>query len=165
MSPTNGDFICLDRLARNTGSLVAVSSIERVCFERLQAAGFVASQAVASRGPFVEVTRKGQEAAQRWRRQPVTLEYAPGVLFGITQRQRECLDYVGQRLSEGGAPSIAEIMGALKLRSKNSAHRLIVSLVHRGYLFVQPYRSRALALTPAAQALISHRKETQDVVA
>lgn len=63
----------------------------------------------------------------------------------LTKKQRELLLYIHDRLKqEGVAPSFEEMKEALDLKSKSGIHRLITSLVERGYLQRLPNRARAI---------------------
>lgn len=63
----------------------------------------------------------------------------------LTKKQRELLLFIHDRMKEGDiAPSFEEMKDALDLKSKSGIHRLITSLVERGYLERLPNRARAL---------------------
>ncbi len=63
----------------------------------------------------------------------------------LTKKQRELLLFIHERMKEGDiAPSFEEMKDALDLKSKSGIHRLITSLVERGYLERLPNRARAL---------------------
>ena len=63
----------------------------------------------------------------------------------LTKKQRELLLFIHERMKEGDiAPSFEEMKAALDLKSKSGIHRLITSLVERGYLERLPNRARAL---------------------
>ena len=63
----------------------------------------------------------------------------------LTKKQRELLLFIHDRMKLGDvAPSFEEMKEALSLKSKSGIHRLITSLVERGYLERLPNRARAL---------------------
>jgi repressor LexA len=63
----------------------------------------------------------------------------------LTQKQRELLVFINQRLTETGvSPSFDEMKEALDLRSKSGIHRLITALEERGFIRRLPHRARAL---------------------
>ncbi len=63
----------------------------------------------------------------------------------LTKKQRELLVYIHEQLKKDGvAPSFEEMKDALDLKSKSGIHRLITSLVERGYLQRLPNRARAI---------------------
>ena len=63
----------------------------------------------------------------------------------MTKRQKEVLDYILAYWSEHGySPSYDEIGVALGISSKSNVHRLIYSLVNRGFLKNHPRKSRSL---------------------
>lgn len=63
----------------------------------------------------------------------------------LTQKQRDLLVFIHERLESGGvAPSFDEMKDHLGLASKSGIHRLITGLVERGFLERLPNRARAL---------------------
>ena len=63
----------------------------------------------------------------------------------LTKKQSELLQFIHERLSQGGvSPSFDEMKEALKLRSKSGIHRLITALEERGFIRRLPHRARAL---------------------
>ena len=63
----------------------------------------------------------------------------------LTQKQKELLLFVHQRLQETGVPpSFDEMKDALDLKSKSGIHRLITALEERGFIRRLPHRARAL---------------------
>jgi repressor LexA len=63
----------------------------------------------------------------------------------LTQKQRELLLYINQRLNTTGvSPSFDEMKDALGLKSKSGIHRLISGLEERGFIRRLPHRARAL---------------------
>jgi SOS-response transcriptional repressor LexA len=64
---------------------------------------------------------------------------------GLTRKQLACLDFIRAcHLAHGVAPSFAEICTHLRLRSKSSAHRLVIALEARGAVSRVPGRQRSL---------------------
>ena len=63
----------------------------------------------------------------------------------LTQKQKELLLFIHERLQdEGVPPSFDEMKEALDLKSKSGIHRLITALEERGFLRRLPTRARAL---------------------
>ena len=63
----------------------------------------------------------------------------------LTQKQKELLLFVHERLQETGVPpSFDEMKDALDLKSKSGIHRLITALEERGFIRRLPHRARAL---------------------
>lgn len=78
----------------------------------------------------------------------------------LTQKQKELLLYIHERVQETGVPpSFDEMKEALALRSKSGIHRLITALEERGFIRRLPHRARALEIlklpnsAPPARAL------------
>jgi SOS-response transcriptional repressor LexA len=68
-------------------------------------------------------------------------------LFGLTPRQRECLDFVETFIARNGySPSMQEIVDALDLKSKSGAHRLIHGLRDRGHVDMLDNKARSLVI-------------------
>ena len=65
----------------------------------------------------------------------------------LTNKQRELLMFIQQRLAEKGvSPSYEEMKDALDLKSKSGIHRLITALEERGFIRRLPNRARALEI-------------------
>ncbi len=63
----------------------------------------------------------------------------------LTQKQKELLLFIHNRLQEEGVPpSFDEMKEALDLKSKSGIHRLITALEERGFIRRLPNRARAL---------------------
>ena len=63
----------------------------------------------------------------------------------LTQKQKELLVFIHERLQDSGVPpSFDEMKDALDLKSKSGIHRLITALVERGFIRRLPHRARAL---------------------
>ncbi len=63
----------------------------------------------------------------------------------LTQKQKELLLFIHERLQdEGVPPSFDEMKEALDLKSKSGIHRLITALEERGFIRRLPNRARAL---------------------
>ncbi|MEO0672388.1 MAG: transcriptional repressor LexA [Pseudomonadota bacterium] len=63
----------------------------------------------------------------------------------LTQKQKDLLMFVHERLQESGVPpSFDEMKDALDLKSKSGIHRLITALEERGFIRRLPHRARAL---------------------
>lgn len=67
--------------------------------------------------------------------------------FGLTERQRECLDFIAAYTAKHGiSPSYEEIKNGLKTGSKSKVYWLIRALEERGHIIRLPYRRRSLCL-------------------
>ena len=63
----------------------------------------------------------------------------------LTQKQKDLLLFIHDRMQEGGVPpSFDEMKDALDLKSKSGIHRLIMALVERGFIRRLPNRARAI---------------------
>jgi repressor LexA len=63
----------------------------------------------------------------------------------LTQKQKELLLFIHQRMQEEGVPpSFDEMKDALELKSKSGIHRLITALEERGFIRRLAHRARAL---------------------
>ena len=63
----------------------------------------------------------------------------------LTQKQKELLLFIHDRMQEDGVPpSFDEMKDALDLKSKSGIHRLITALVERGFIRRLPHRARAI---------------------
>jgi repressor LexA len=81
------------------------------------------------------------------------------VTYTITDRQRDCLNFVTAEIHAGRSPSYEEIARGLNILSKGGVHRLIENLVIRGYLRRLPTRKRCLALPEASCPHCGHSIE------
>ncbi|ETX26552.1 LexA family protein [Roseivivax isoporae] len=66
--------------------------------------------------------------------------------YGLTDRQRQALDFITGCLNDGHCPSFDEISVALGYASRSGVFRVVEQLVARGHLVRLKARSRALAL-------------------
>ncbi|MEM7778427.1 MAG: transcriptional repressor LexA [Pseudomonadota bacterium] len=65
----------------------------------------------------------------------------------LTQKQKDLLVFIHDRLQETGVPpSFDEMKDALALKSKSGIHRLITALEERGFIRRLPHRARALEI-------------------
>ena len=63
----------------------------------------------------------------------------------LTQKQKDLLLFIHERLQKAGVPpSFDEMKDALDLKSKSGIHRLITALVERGFIRRLPHRARAI---------------------
>ena len=63
----------------------------------------------------------------------------------LTQKQKDLLLFINDRLRENGVPpSFDEMKDALDLKSKSGIHRLITALEERGFIRRLKHRARAL---------------------
>lgn len=69
-------------------------------------------------------------------------------MLGLTARQKELVDFIAAytRRTGGVAPSYAEMMQALGVRSKNRIHDLLKKCEERGAVTRLPARARSVAL-------------------
>ncbi len=66
---------------------------------------------------------------------------------GLTPRLRSLLRFIERYIAEHEVPpSFDEMREAMGLASKSGIHRMITALQDRGYVRVQPYGRRSLAL-------------------
>lgn len=66
--------------------------------------------------------------------------------FGLTERQRELLDFIKAYMSDhnGLAPSFGDMSKHLGLVSKSGPHRLIAGLIERGHIRAIRGRARSI---------------------
>ena len=77
----------------------------------------------------------------------------------LTQKQRELLVFINDRIKETGvSPSFDEMKEALDLKSKSGIHRLITALEERGFLRRLPHRARALEVLRLPEAATTKRE-------
>jgi repressor LexA len=63
----------------------------------------------------------------------------------MTKRQKQLLDFIMKFWEENGySPSYEEMAEGLGIASKSNVHRLVYSLVNRGFLKNHPNKSRSL---------------------
>jgi repressor LexA len=66
---------------------------------------------------------------------------------GLTDRQRQTLQFIGETVADRGyPPSVREIGAALGLASSSTVHSHIRALERKGYLRVDPTKPRAIEL-------------------
>ena len=90
----------------------------------------------------------------------------------LTEKQRELLLYIHERMQERGVPpSFDEMKDALDLKSKSGIHRLITALVERGFIRRLPHRARAIEViklpenqSASAQASVEARARGFSVI-
>ena len=74
----------------------------------------------------------------------------------LTQKQKDLLMFVHERLQESGVPpSFDEMKDALDLKSKSGIHRLITALEERGFIRRLPHRARALEVLKLPESVES----------
>lgn len=67
--------------------------------------------------------------------------------YGLTGKQLELYDFIKSYISINRiSPSIDEMAGHLKLRSKSGVHRLVTALEERGHIKRLPNRGRSIEL-------------------
>lgn len=78
---------------------------------------------------------------------------------GLTERQRDCLNYLKAYIAEYGgmAPTMGEIAANLGLSSKSGVMRLLDSLEERGFIRRLRFRSRAIEISGTSGLDIDHR--------
>jgi DNA-binding MarR family transcriptional regulator len=70
-----------------------------------------------------------EEVADEYRRQHSDVPH------GLTPRQLECMKFISSYVDQNGhAPTMNQIAAALGLKSRSGAHRIIESLIERGWL-------------------------------
>src|SRR5215210_177951 len=75
----------------------------------------------------------------RYRRQPM--------VEGLTDRQRQTLEYIATTVAERGyPPSVREIGEAMGLASSSTVHSHMQALQRKGYLRIDPTKPRAIEL-------------------
>lgn len=63
------------------------------------------------------------------------------MIYGLTEKQRELLDYINSYSQDRGyAPTYQEMADHLGLRSKSGVHRLVHGLRERGHIRMPPAR-------------------------
>lgn len=76
-------------------------------------------------------------------------------MMGLTRRQRDLLDFIGAYMAtENIAPSFEEMKDGIGLKSKSGVHRLIDSLVERGFINRIPDRARAIELLETPRPIL-----------
>ena len=79
----------------------------------------------------------------------------------LTQKQKELLLFIHQRLQdEGVPPSFDEMKEALDLKSKSGIHRLITALEERGFIRRLPNRARALEVIKLPESSAEPQRRT-----
>ncbi|MCF6198495.1 MAG: transcriptional repressor LexA [Hyphomicrobiaceae bacterium] len=78
----------------------------------------------------------------------------------LTQKQKDLLMFIHQRISEKGvSPSFEEMKEALNLKSKSGIHRLITALEERGFIKRLAHRARALEIVKLPESVVPERAE------
>jgi len=77
-------------------------------------------------------------------------------MMGLTPKQRECLDLIGERMAaDGVCPSYQEMADALGLKAKSGVHRLIDALEYRGYVRRVPNFARAIEILETPRPILA----------
>ena len=80
----------------------------------------------------------------------------------LTQKQRDLLLFIHERMKDGDVPpSFEEMKQALGLKSKSGIHRLISGLEERGYLERLPHRARALEIKKLPEGFKAQNTQSQ----
>lgn len=80
-------------------------------------------------------------------------------MMGLTLKQRELLDFIGERMAvDGVSPSFEEMKDAMGLKSKSGIHRLIDALVERGIIQRLPNRARAIEILETPRPILAAPK-------
>lgn len=80
-------------------------------------------------------------------------------MIGVTHKQRELLDFIGERIAvDGVCPSFEEMRDALGLKAKSNIHRLITGLEERGIIRRLPNRARAIEILETPRPILSAPK-------
>lgn len=79
--------------------------------------------------------------------------------FGLTPQMRVLMNFIERFSGEHGGvmPSYDEMKTALGLNSKSGVHRLVESLVERGYIIKKGHRARSIQLVVDNGASDEHR--------
>jgi repressor LexA len=67
----------------------------------------------------------------------------------LTNREREVLEYVRERITDNIPPTVREICRDLEIRSTSSAHRYLKSLEAKGYITMGDRENRTIRLVGA----------------
>ena len=74
----------------------------------------------------------------------------------LTQKQKDLLMFINDRLNETGVPpSFDEMKDALSLKSKSGIHRLITALEERGFIRRLPHRAHLRRRARRGAALVA----------
>lgn len=77
-------------------------------------------------------------------------------MMGLTQKQRELLDFIGERMAvDGVSPSFEEMKDAMGLKSKSGIARMIDALVERGIIQRLPNRARAIEILETPRPILA----------
>lgn len=105
--------------------------------------------------------------APDWSRVANTRSYLKEVemVEGLTDRQRQCLQFIAETVSERGyPPSVREICEALGLASPSTAHSHLHALQTKGYLRIDPTKPRAIeVLFDPETGLAAERRAVRSV--
>jgi repressor LexA len=84
---------------------------------------------------------------------------------GLTDRQRQTLEYIAEMVSERGyPPSVREICEAMGLASSSTVHSHMQALQRKGYLRIDPTKPRAIeVLFDAETGLAAERRPARSV--
>lgn len=84
---------------------------------------------------------------------------------GLTDRQRQTLEYIAEMVSERGyPPSVREICEAMGLASSSTVHSHMQALQRKGYLRIDPTKPRAVeVLFDAETGLAVERRPARSV--
>jgi repressor LexA len=78
---------------------------------------------------------------------------------GLTERQRETLQFVAEMVAERGyPPSVREIGEALGLASSSTVHSHLQALQRKGYLKIDPTKPRAIEVLFDAETGLPHER-------
>lgn len=69
---------------------------------------------------------------------------------GLTERQREVLEFLRDKINDGFPPTFREIAEHFGIKSTNGVHSILVALEKKGYIRKLNNRSRGFALTELA---------------
>ena len=79
---------------------------------------------------------------------------------GLTERQRETLQFVAEMVAERGyPPSVREIGEALGLASSSTVHSHLQALQRKGYLKIDPTKPRAIEILYDAETGLPHERQ------
>lgn len=81
----------------------------------------------------------------------------PALGFGLTKKQKECLDFIKAYVADNNSisPSFQEICDGIGLHSKSGVHRLVNALEERGLIRLLRHRKRSIVLVENFEVAIS----------
>ena len=83
---------------------------------------------------------------------------------GLTRKQRYVLNFIRQyiEISDGLSPVYSEIADGCGISSKSNVHRVIHSLIERGFIEIIPGKARSITLLDRATSRASTASASSD---